>query len=217
MSVPCALLGALYGAFSNATIALPQLFPVTTNTLNFAPVGLAAAIILALCLFGICKALPDAAWHFVGPLQPAVQIDISYRAYDVTLGRTVHTHVKPPSDAVRLVSAYLNLDVSAMRRLTSEEKAASRRGDAHDADGSVAAGGSSSRRGGAHGSRHRSAAWHAAKAADDAEVAAWFARSPGAQLVAAAAAAPHLAVGGATPTVSGGGGGGAGEAGAKEA
>ena len=60
LSVPMAIISAAYGTFSNATIALPNLFPQSTNTVNYAPIALAAVIILVrvICVRLVAPAAP---------------------------------------------------------------------------------------------------------------------------------------------------------------
>jgi hypothetical protein len=66
MSVPIAIMGAAYGAFSNATIALPAFFPQTSNTVNYAPVALAAVIVFAFALYPFATS-PKLGWGYKGP------------------------------------------------------------------------------------------------------------------------------------------------------
>jgi amino acid transporter len=66
LSVPIAVLGAMYGAFSNATIALPFFYPQTANTVNYAPVALAAVILLSFVLYPLATS-PRLGWGYKGP------------------------------------------------------------------------------------------------------------------------------------------------------
>ena len=98
MSVPCALMGALcYGAFSNATIALPALYPITVASLNFAPVALGAAIVFSLVLFAVAHYLPDGVWRFDGP-QPSGDADA---APSVVRRATFTRRVKPRANSTK--------------------------------------------------------------------------------------------------------------------
>ena len=65
LSVPIAVLGAMYGAFSNATIALPMLYPIIQNNINYAPIALAAVILMAVIFYPFAVKLP--AWGYKGP------------------------------------------------------------------------------------------------------------------------------------------------------
>jgi amino acid transporter len=66
LSVPLALLGAAYGAFANATIALPFFYPQTKNTINYAPVAL-AAVVLAACVMYPFAMSGKLGWGYKGP------------------------------------------------------------------------------------------------------------------------------------------------------
>lgn len=67
-SVPMAVIGASYGAFSVSTIALPNFYPIAQNTVNYAPVALAAVIIFATVLFPIATIEKfSSVWHYKGP------------------------------------------------------------------------------------------------------------------------------------------------------
>jgi amino acid transporter len=65
-SKPIAALGAAYGAFCNATIALPFWFPQNKNTVNYAPVALAAVCTFAFVLFPLAS-MPSLGWCYKGP------------------------------------------------------------------------------------------------------------------------------------------------------
>ena len=71
LSIPAAVIGVIYAMASNATIALPSIFPITSpggllaGNLNFAPVGLGAVIALALLLYPFAVKF----WGFTGPMQ----------------------------------------------------------------------------------------------------------------------------------------------------
>ena len=66
LSKPIAALGAAYGAFCNATIALPFWYPQTKNTVNYAPIALAAVCLLAFVLFPLAS-IPRLGWNYKGP------------------------------------------------------------------------------------------------------------------------------------------------------
>ena len=66
MSIPCALLGAAYGAFSNATIALPSFFPINKNTVNYAPISLAAVILMAIMFMPFALDKVNVGWGYKG-------------------------------------------------------------------------------------------------------------------------------------------------------
>jgi len=67
-SIPMAIIGAAYGAFSVGTIAMPNFYPITKNTVNYAPVALAAVIVFATVLFPVAV-FPQFAnfWNYKGP------------------------------------------------------------------------------------------------------------------------------------------------------
>jgi hypothetical protein len=65
-SVPIAILGAMYGAFCNATIALPAFYPQIANTVNYAPIALAAVILFALALYPVAT-MEKIGWSYRGP------------------------------------------------------------------------------------------------------------------------------------------------------
>lgn len=66
-SIPCAVLGMLYGLFSVGTISMPNLYPNSghPNNVNFAPVAFAATLIFAGILFPIALSWPR--WGYKGP------------------------------------------------------------------------------------------------------------------------------------------------------
>jgi len=66
LSKPIAVLAAAYGAFSNATIALPFFYPQTKNTVNYAPIALAAVCLFACVLFPLAS-MPSLGWSYKGP------------------------------------------------------------------------------------------------------------------------------------------------------
>ena len=66
LSKPIAVLGAMYGAFCNATIALPAFYPQTSNTVNYAPIALAAVCLFACVLFPLAS-MPSLGWCYKGP------------------------------------------------------------------------------------------------------------------------------------------------------
>ena len=72
-SVPCAVMGAAYGTFACATIALPALWPINVHSLNWAGPALGAAFILTLVLFAAATVLPDSMWCFSGPKAPPMK------------------------------------------------------------------------------------------------------------------------------------------------
>ena len=120
MSVPCALIGALcYGAFSNATIALPALYPTTVASLNFAPVALGAAIVFSLALFAVAHFLPDAVWCFVGP-QPSGNTEIGA---SVVRRATFARRVKPRAHSTKRfkLSSMLESSVEGIMSLSMHD------------------------------------------------------------------------------------------------
>ena len=66
LSKPFALLAASYGAFCNATIALPFFYPQNKNTVNYAPVALGAIILFAVVLYPFAS-MPSLGWMYKGP------------------------------------------------------------------------------------------------------------------------------------------------------
>lgn len=91
MSIPCAVIGALYAFFGVATIALPNFKPVTKTTLNYAPVALAAAVVWSIVLF-----------PFAGPLLnwytgPAVS-HLDEESQRSSIGSSVRPLYAPPEE-----------------------------------------------------------------------------------------------------------------------
>ena len=119
MSAPCALMGALcYGAFSNATIALPALYPITVASLNFAPVALGAAILFSLVLFAVAHFLPDAVWCFVGP-QPSGTAELGA---SVVRRATFARRVKPRAHSTkRLKLSYTESSIEGIMSLSMHD------------------------------------------------------------------------------------------------
>ena len=87
LSKPIALLGAMYGAFCNATIALPAFYPQNSNTVNYAPIALAAVIVFALVLYPFAT-MEKVGWGYRGPAmrttKPEMAPGESVRAGDVS-------------------------------------------------------------------------------------------------------------------------------------
>lgn len=67
LSIPIAVLGAAYGAFSVATISLPNFWPVQGHpkNMNFAPVAFGATLIFSFCMYPL--ATRTGWWVYKGP------------------------------------------------------------------------------------------------------------------------------------------------------
>ena len=80
LSYPMAIAGAMYGMFCNATIALPAFYPQTTNTINYAPIALAAVVLFSLIMYPLAMS-GRVGWGYKGPaLRESRPGELSVRA-----------------------------------------------------------------------------------------------------------------------------------------